>query len=171
MFLYFFCLIFYCTFCFPLVFFNKSQLKLSNKTPHGWSMLWWRFLVLPFGSFSAYITLGFLCKSLTQCGLCLPKMTLTLLSLPADIFRASTRSSRIVLMLSVSQHYVTIHLLTFSALIVYLQFHMLVPSVPSICQHKINGLFVHCQFLEMVLSNRWRVLVSHQLVSSMVNNQ
>ena len=118
------------------------------------------------------ITLGFLHKSSTQCGLCLPKMTLFSLSLPAlTYFTLLHGPLEVGLMLSVFWHYVAQHLLTFSALIVYLQFHMPVSFVPSICQHKINGLFVHGQLLKMVLSNQWGVLVYDQIVNSMVNSQ
>ena len=48
-----FCLLFYIVSPgFFLSFFRRFQLKLSEKSLHGWSMLRWRFFVPPFGSFS-----------------------------------------------------------------------------------------------------------------------
>lgn len=37
---------------FPSVFFLRFQLKLFDKSLHGWNMLQWSFFVPPFGSFS-----------------------------------------------------------------------------------------------------------------------
>ena len=116
--------------------------------------------------------MGFLHNSLIQCGLCLSEMTLISLSLArSDIFRSSTQFPRSRMMLSVSKDFVAQHLLTFSALIVYLRFHMLVSSAPSICQYKINELIVHGKLLETVLSKRSGFLVYHQIARSMVNSQ
>ena len=112
--------------------------------------------------FALCVTLGFLHKSLTQCGLCLTQMSLISLPLPALAYFVLVHGFlEVGLMLSVSYHYVAQHHLTFSG---YLRFYMLVSYVPSICQHKINGLFVHGQLLEMVLSNRWGVLVYDQIM-------
>ena len=101
----------YFLFCFLVsscLFFVKFQFKLSNKSLHVWSMMQLHvedFLFYHLGYFQLVrcITLGFLHKSLTQCGFCLPKITLISLSLlTLTCFALVYRPLEVRLMLSVS---------------------------------------------------------------------
>ena len=86
MFLLFFSLILYRVFCFPFVFFLSHSSRNCPTSHHMVEACWgedFLFYHLDHSQLALYVTLGFLHRSLTQGGLCLPKMTLLSLSLPA----------------------------------------------------------------------------------------